>query len=46
MAGAMILSQAVPPTFRGVSIVGAAVMILEFLLGFRFVRAMNKSGEL
>ncbi|MEN8799536.1 MAG: hypothetical protein ABF293_09835, partial [Flavobacteriaceae bacterium] len=46
MGGAMILSQAVPPTFRGVSIVGAAVSILGFLLGFRLVRAMKKSGEL
>ena len=46
MAGAMILSQAVPLTFRGVSIVGAVVMILWFLLGFRLVRAMKKSGEL
>lgn len=46
MGGAMILSQAVPPTFRGVSIVGTIVMILGFLLGFRLVRAMKKSGEL
>ena len=46
MAVAMILSQAVQSTFRGFSIVGTALMILGFLLGFRLVRAMKKSGEL
>jgi len=46
MAGAMILSPAVPPTFRGVSKVGAAVLVLKFLLVFRLVRAMKRSGEL
>lgn len=46
MGGAMILSQSVPPTFKGFSIVGVGFTACGFLLGWRLVRAMKKSGEL
>ena len=46
MGGAMILSQSVPPTFKGFSIVGVGFTACGFLLGWRLVRAMKTSGEL
>ena len=46
IGGSLVLSQSVPPTFKGFSIVGAAFTLLGFLLGWRLVRAMKKSGDL
>lgn len=46
MGGSMILSQSVPPTYRGVSIIGLSITLLGFFIGFRLVRTMKKSGDL
>jgi len=46
MGGAMILSQGIPPTLGGISIIGAGTAVLGLLLGFHLVRAMHKLGDL
>jgi ubiquinone biosynthesis protein len=45
MGGSMILSQKIPPTVRGISVIGASAAFLGLLLGYRLVRAMKKSGD-
>jgi ubiquinone biosynthesis protein len=46
LGGSMILSREIPPTVRGVSIIGATAAVFGLLNGYRLVRAMKKSGDL
>jgi ubiquinone biosynthesis protein len=46
MGGSMILSQGVPPTFKGVSVIGLGIIFLGFSIGYRLVRTMKKSGDM
>ncbi len=41
-----IVSQKIPPLLRGVSIPGAVGCVFAFILGFRLLRAIKKSGNL
>ncbi len=45
MGGAMILSQAIPPLIRGISIIGLSTSVLGLFLGFRLIRVMNNSDK-
>ena len=46
VGSSMILSSEVPPTIRGVSVVGALGCLTSFGLGYRLVRAIQKSGNI
>ncbi len=46
VGSAMILSSDVPPTFHGVSIAGSAGCLIAFAMGFRLVRAIQRSGNI
>lgn len=46
VGSAMILSSNVPPTFHGVSIAGSVGCLIAFAMGFRLVRAIQRSGNI
>ena len=46
LGGCMVLSSGVPPLFKGVSVIGAAIILLGGALAFRLLRAVALSGNL
>lgn len=46
VGSAMILSFDVPPTFHGISMAGATGCLIAIAMGFRLVRAIQKSGNI
>lgn len=46
VGSSLILSFNVPPTIKGVSVFGAFGCIVAFTMGFRLVRAIQKSGNI
>ena len=46
LGGSMILSSAVPPLIGGVSVIGAVVIGIGSLLGYKLLRAIGSSGNL
>jgi ubiquinone biosynthesis protein len=46
LGSCQLVSQAIPPLIRGISVFGIAGLIGSFILGFRVLRAIKKSGDL
>jgi len=46
LGGSMILSSSVPPLIHGVSVIGAVVIGIGSLLGYKLLRAIGSSGSL
>ena len=46
LGGCMVLGQQIPPTIKGISIIGASICAFGLVLGFRVLRAIKKSGSL
>ena len=46
LGGCMVLSSEVPPLFRGVSVIGVAIISVGCFLAFRLFRAVGQSGSL
>ena len=46
LGSCLILSGEIPPLFHGISIPGSTGILLSFLLGFRLLRAIRRSGDL
>lgn len=46
VGSAMILSSSVPPLIQGVSVMGALGCLISFSMGFRLVRAIQRSGNI
>lgn len=46
VGSAMVLSSSVPPLIQGVSVVGAVGCLFSLSMGFRLVRAIQRSGNI
>lgn len=46
VGSAIVLTAAVPPTFRDISVFGIVGFVIAFVLSIRLLRAIEKSGKL